>query len=85
MFWFDKANRLSAIFFHFGVQIWRFPAVSIAISVLRSITSIALDNLFMHSSLAIGQSETRYFVEYIKMILEARFSKVPYSKSSAAK
>ena len=38
MFWFDKANRLSAIFFHFGVQIWRFPGVSIATSVLHSIT-----------------------------------------------
>ena len=38
MFWFDKANRLSAIFFYFGVQIWRFPGVSIATSVLHSIT-----------------------------------------------
>ena len=38
MFWFDKANRLSAIFFHFGVQTWRFPGVSIATSVLHSIT-----------------------------------------------
>ena len=38
MFWFDKANRLSAIFFHFGVQTWRFLGVSIATSVLHSIT-----------------------------------------------
>ena len=38
MLWFDKANRLSAIFFHFGVQTWRFPGVSIATSVLHSIT-----------------------------------------------
>ena len=52
MFWFDKANRLSAIFFHFGVQIWRFTGVSIATSVLHSITWIPLYNLFMHSSLA---------------------------------
>ena len=37
-FWFHKANRLSAIFFHFGVQIWRFSDVSIATSVLHSIT-----------------------------------------------
>ena len=52
MFWFDKANRLSAIFFHFGVQIWRFPGVSIATSVLHSITWTALYNLFKHSPLA---------------------------------
>ena len=52
MFSFDKGNRLSAIFFHFGVQIWRFPSVSIATSVLNSITWIALYKLFMHSQLA---------------------------------
>ena len=52
MFWFDKANRLSAFFFHFGVQIWHFPGVSIATSVLQSITWIALYNQFMHSPLA---------------------------------
>ena len=45
MFWFDKANRLSAIFFHFGVQIWRFPGVSIAISVLHSITYLCIRHL----------------------------------------
>ena len=42
MFWFDKANRLSAIFFHFGVQIWHFPGVSIATSVLHSITYLCI-------------------------------------------
>ena len=42
MFWFDKANRLSTIFFHFGVQIWRFPGVSIATSVLHSITYLCI-------------------------------------------
>ena len=52
MFWFDKANLLSAIFFHFGVQIWHFTGVSIATSVLHSTTWIALYNLFMHSPLA---------------------------------
>ena len=52
MLWFDEANRLSAIFFHFGVQIWCFPSVSIATSVLHSITWIAFYNLFMHSPLA---------------------------------
>ena len=52
MFWFDKANRLSAIFFRFGVQIWRFPDVSIATSILHSITWIAHYNLFMHSPFA---------------------------------
>ena len=52
MFWFDKANRLSAFFFHFGVRIWRFPGVSIATSVLHSITWVALYSLFMHSPLA---------------------------------
>ena len=52
MFWLDKASQMSAIFFHFGVQIWRFPGVSIALSVLHSITWIALYNLFMHSPLA---------------------------------
>ena len=52
MFWFDKANRLSAIFVHFGVQTWRFPGVSIAISVLQSITWIALCNPLTHLPLA---------------------------------
>ena len=42
---------VSHFFFHFGVQIWRFPGVSIATSVLH-ITWIALYNLFMHSPLA---------------------------------
>ena len=42
MFWFHKANRLSAICFHFGVQIWRFPDVSIATSVLHSITYLCI-------------------------------------------
>ena len=36
MFWFDKADQLSAIFFF----IWRFPSVSMATSVLHCITSI---------------------------------------------
>ena len=40
--WFDKANRLSAIFFHVGVQIWRLPCVSMATSVLHSITYLCI-------------------------------------------
>ena len=52
MFWFNKANRLSVIYFHFDVQIWRLPGVSIATSVLHSMTWIALYSLLMHSPLA---------------------------------
>ena len=51
MFWFYKAKRLSAIFFYFRVQIWRFSAVSNATSVLHSMAFIALCKLFLHSSL----------------------------------
>ena len=47
LFWQSKPTV--SHFFQFGVQIWRFPGVSIATSVLHSITWIALYNLFMHS------------------------------------
>ena len=47
MFWQSKPTV--SHFFQFGLQIWRFPGVSIATSVLHSITCIALYNLFMHS------------------------------------
>lgn len=38
--------------FHLDVPIWRFPGGSIAIFISHSRASVALYNLFMHSSLA---------------------------------
>ena len=61
MFWFDKANRLSVIFFSLWCSNLALPRC------FHSNFRIALYNLdctFFYA-FAIGQSGTRYFVEYI--------------------